>query len=125
MSIGRRNILVKHLPKHSFVVRHASWKQLAVGQYKYSVLFITFDTMRAVEINTTIVDGYVGLLNNLSTNNKLDLISKLTDSVKTDLTNKKSSFKKAFGAFDSKKTAEEIIEEIRNSRVSTRQIEPF
>ena len=49
--------------------------------------------MRAVEINTTIVDGYVGLLNNLSTNNKLDLISKLTDSVKTDLTNKKSSFK--------------------------------
>ena len=81
--------------------------------------------MRAVEINTTIVDGYVGLLNNLSTNNKLDLISKLTDSVKTDLTNKKSSFKKAFGAFDSKKSAEEIIEEIRNSRISTRQIESF
>ena len=81
--------------------------------------------MRAAEINTTIVEGYIGLLENLSTNNKLDLISKLTVSVKTDLTNKKSSFKKAFGAFDSKKTAEEIIEEIRNSRVSTRQIESF
>ena len=81
--------------------------------------------MRAAENNSTIVDGYVGLLNNLSTNNKLDLISKLTASVKTDLTNKKSSFKKAFGAFDSKKSAEEIIEEIRNSRVSTRQIEAF
>ena len=81
--------------------------------------------MRNVEINTTIVDGYVGLLDNLSTSNKLDLISKLTDSVKTDLSNKKSSFKKAFGAFDSKKTAEEIIDEIRNSRVSTRLIEPF
>jgi hypothetical protein len=91
---------------------------------KYSILIITLDTMRAVE-NTTIVDGYVELLNNLSTNNKLDLISKLTDSVKTDLTNKKSSFKKSFGAFDSKKSAEEMIEEIRNSRVSTRQIEPF
>ncbi len=94
-------------------------------KYKYSVLFITFDTMRAVETNTIIVDGYVGLLDNLSTNNKLDLISKLTDSVKSDLANKKSSFKKAFGAFDSKKSAEEIIEEIRNSRVSTRQIESF
>ena len=92
---------------------------------KYSILIITFDTMSAVEINTTIIDGYVGLLNNLSTNNKLDLISKLTDSVKTDLTNKKSSFKKSFGAFDSEKSAEEIIEEIRNSRVSTRQIESF
>jgi len=81
--------------------------------------------MRTAEINTTIVDGYVELLDNLNTNSKLDLISKLTNSVKADLTNKKSSFKKAFGAFDSKKSAEEIIEEIRNSRVSTRQIESF
>lgn len=81
--------------------------------------------MKTAKINTTIVDGYVGLLDNLSTNNKLDLISKLTASVKTDLTNKKSSFKKAFGAFDTKKTATEIIDEIRNGRRSTRQIESF
>lgn len=81
--------------------------------------------MRITEINTTIIDGYLGLLDNLSTNDKLDLISKLTASIKTDLTNKKSSFKKAFGAFVSTKSAEEIIEEIRNSRVSTRQIESF
>jgi len=81
--------------------------------------------MRAAEINTTIVDGYVGLLDNLSTNDKLDLISKLTTSVKTDLSNKKSLFKKAFGAFESKKSAEEIIDEIRSSRASTRQIETF
>lgn len=81
--------------------------------------------MKAAEINSIIIDGYVGLLDNLSTGDKLDLIAKLTASVKTDLVNKKSSFKKAFGAFDSEKTAEEIIEEIRNSRVSTRQIESF
>ena len=81
--------------------------------------------MRIAEMNSTIVDGYVGLLDNLSTNNKLDLISKLSASVKTDLSNKKSSFKKSFGAFDSKKSAEDIIEEIRKSRVSTRQIESF
>ena len=31
--------------------------------------------MRTTEINTTIVDGDVGLLNNLSTSNKLDLAS--------------------------------------------------
>lgn len=81
--------------------------------------------MSASEINTTLVDGYVELLDNLSTSSKLDLIAKLTDSVREDLTNKQSSFKKAFGAFDSKKTAEEIISEIRNSRIGTRQIEPF
>jgi len=77
------------------------------------------------EINDIIVDGYVGLLDNLSTNNKLDLISKLSASVKSDLTDKKSSFKKAYGAFDSKKSAEEILQEIRSNRVSTRQIETF
>ncbi len=87
--------------------------------------YLKFDTMKNTEINTTIVDGYAGLLDNLSTSNKLDIIARLTASVKTDLANKKSSFKKAFGAFDSKKSAEKIIEEFRGSRVSTRQIESF
>lgn len=81
--------------------------------------------MKSAENNTTIIDGYVGLLDNLSSSDKLDLISKLTASVKTDLTTRKSTFKKAFGAFDSKKTAEQIIDEIRSSRVSTRKIESF
>lgn len=81
--------------------------------------------MRVAEINTTIIDGYIGLLENLSPSNKLDLIAKLTASVKTDLISKKTLFKKAFGAFDSKETAEEIIDNIRNSRLSNRQIESF
>ncbi|MEQ1553634.1 MAG: hypothetical protein ABL929_05615 [Ferruginibacter sp.] len=81
--------------------------------------------MSLLELNTTIVDGYVGLLNNLSTANKLDLISKLSSSVKIDLAKRKSFIKKAFGALDSKKTAEEIIDEIKSSRVSTRKIELF
>ena len=103
-----------------WVLRHTVRRKTLIFSF-----FFNFDTMRTAENNSTIVDGYVGLLNNLSTNNKLDLISKLTASVKTDLTTKQSSFKKAFGAFDSKKSAEEIIDEIRKSRSSTRQIEPF
>lgn len=81
--------------------------------------------MKETEIDTIIIEGYVELLDNLSPANKLDLISRLTGSVKSDLKNKKSSFKKAFGAFVSKKSAEEIIKDIRSSRVSTRQIESF
>ena len=81
--------------------------------------------MKVPEINNTIVDGYIGLLDNLSPSDKLDLISNLTVSVKTDLSNKKSLFKKSFGAFESKKSAEEIIDEIRASRLSTRQTESF
>ncbi|MBY0424166.1 MAG: hypothetical protein K2Q22_00895 [Cytophagales bacterium] len=69
-------------------------------------------------MNTTIVDGYMGMLDSLSTSQKLDLISKLTHSIKADFKNKKSAFKKSFGAFDSSKSAEEMIAEIRNSRIS-------
>ena len=79
--------------------------------------------MKAVDINNTIIDGYIRLLDNLSPNNKLDLISKLTLSVKSDIAEKKKSFYKAFGAWDSKQSAEQIIKEIRNSRTFNRQIE--
>lgn len=81
--------------------------------------------MNTSENNTTLLDSYIGLLDNLSTSNKLDLISKLSNSVKTNLKKKKSSIKKAFGAFESEKTPEEIIEEIKNSRLSTRVTESF
>jgi hypothetical protein len=65
------------------------------------------------------------MLYNLSPSNKLDLISKLTASVKSDITNKESSLKEAFGAFESEKSTDEIINEVRNSRTFTRQIEEF
>lgn len=81
--------------------------------------------MRTLEINTLLVDGYLKLLDNLSPNNKLALISKLATSVKTDSSEKKSLFKKAFGALESEKSAEEIIDEIRSSRSFNREIESF
>jgi len=79
--------------------------------------------MKTIDINNTLIEGYLQLLDNLSPNNKLDLISKLTLSVKTDITDKKKSFYKAFGAWESKKTADEIISDIRNSRTFNRQTE--
>lgn len=81
--------------------------------------------MKAIDINTTLIDGYLQMLDNLSPSNKLDLISKLTQSVKTDITHRKKAFYESFGAWESKKTAEEIIEEIRASRTINREIEPF
>ncbi len=81
--------------------------------------------MNTADVNTTIIEGYIGLLDNLSPSSKLDLISRLSASVKSDLTDKQSSFQRAFGAFETDKSADEIIEEIRSSRTFTRQIEEF
>ncbi|MBL7974183.1 MAG: hypothetical protein JNJ85_04695 [Candidatus Kapabacteria bacterium] len=79
--------------------------------------------MKAIDINTTLVDGYLRLLDNLSPSNKLDLISKLTLSVKTDISEKKNSFYKAYGAWDSEQSADQLITDIRNSRTFNRHIE--
>lgn len=78
-----------------------------------------------VDINTTLIDGYLRLLDNLTPASKLDLISKLTGSIKSDISGKKNLFKKSFGAFKTEQSAEELIEEIRLSRTSTREIESF
>lgn len=81
--------------------------------------------MERADINTALIEGYLQLLDKLSPSSKLDLISRLTASVKSDLTDRQSSFQKAFGAFESDKNADEIIADIRNSRTFTRQIESF
>lgn len=81
--------------------------------------------MKTLNINTALIDGYARLLENLNPKDKLDLISKLSVSVKKDMDHKKTSFKKSFGAFESKKSAEEIIKDISDSRVFNRKIESF
>ena len=81
--------------------------------------------MAKTDDDKIIVDGYLELLEKLSPDNKLDLISRLSASLRTDLEEKDSLFKKSFGAFVSEETAEEIIKEIRASRLSTMEIEPF
>ncbi|MBO9615217.1 MAG: hypothetical protein J7619_21125 [Dyadobacter sp.] len=81
--------------------------------------------MKPAKRNTTIVDAYASLLSNLSADDRLALIARLGETDEVTSHKRRSFFRKAFGAFVSDKSADEIIEDIRNSRVSTRQIEPF
>jgi len=81
--------------------------------------------MKDFEADNSIVKGYAELLDSLSSSMKLDLIAKLSDSIKSDLRSEKSLFQKSFGAFESKKSAEEIITEIRSSRMTNRLVDQF
>lgn len=81
--------------------------------------------MKEAKTNNIIIEGYLMLLENLSPGSKLDIIARLTASVKSDIVAKGTTFQKAFGAFDSEKSADEIIDDIRESRTFTRQIEEF
>jgi hypothetical protein len=74
-------------------------------------------------INTHILDTYVAFLETLSPGAKLDIISKLTQSLKSDVKSKENLFESSFGAWAGTESAEEIVKGIRGSRAFNRQIE--
>ena len=78
--------------------------------------------------NTALIDNYFGLVNSLDRENKIKLMAKLSTSIaddKIDKDDKKNVIDKFFGAFKSKKNADEIISKIREGRVFNRVIEAF
>lgn len=70
-----------------------------------------------------LADNYFEILKNLSMDIKLELISRISDSIRKPKYHEDDSWKKLFGAYQSEQTAEEIIDEIRNSRFTNREIE--
>ncbi len=64
-----------------------------------------------------IVETYSDLLEGLSSASKLELIESLSKSLKVEQKNKDKKFYDSFGAFTSEKSSEEIIKDIRASRV--------
>jgi hypothetical protein len=63
-----------------------------------------------------IVETYAGLFEGLSTLSKIELIASLSKSLKAEKTTKERKFYNSFGAFSSRKSAEEIIADIKSSR---------
>lgn len=79
-----------------------------------------------IDINKRLVDVYLELIGKLGLENKLDLISRLTSSMKESTAKANTSVLRLYGSFDSKsETAEELIEEIRKARFFNRKIESF
>ena len=70
-----------------------------------------------------IADYYYGFFKNMKHDSKLDLITKLSESLKNNENTKEISLQSLFGAYKTEQSADEIIEEIRNSRNNNRKIE--
>jgi len=74
--------------------------------------------------NVNIADNYWGMIKNLSADVRLELISRISISLKSDKSIQKSdSWKMLFGAFESSQSADDIIEDLRKSRYTNREIE--
>jgi hypothetical protein len=79
--------------------------------------------MNTVDTNNKLVEGYTALLKNMSTANKLDLISRLTESVKTEINEDQNRIYASFGQWKGNESADEMINVIRESRTFNRNRE--
>lgn len=75
--------------------------------------------MGSLTISNKILDKYFGYLKNLDINTKKSLIIKLTKSIETK-SKKAFDIESIFGAWDDERTSDEIISEIKSSRVEKR-----
>ena len=81
--------------------------------------------MEAADFKFNLIDTYLGLLRSLSPENKMELISKLSDSLKGSKKPTGKSISELYGAFISKKSAAEILSELKASRNFNRKTEGF
>ena len=75
--------------------------------------------MGSLTISNKIFDKYFGYLKNLDINTKKSLIIKLTKSIETK-SKKAFDIESIFGAWEDERTSDEIISEIKSSRVEKR-----
>ena len=80
--------------------------------------------MGHLAINSKILDKYFGFLVKLDNSSKKRLIIKLTESIETE-EEKKSDLNLLYGAWVDDRDSDEIIKEIRDSRIENRNIEEF
>lgn len=80
--------------------------------------------MGALVISNKILEKYFGYLIHLDDQSKNSLIKKLTSSIKSKK-NEDGTFEDIFGAWDDNKSSDEIIGEIKNSRIEKTTTENF
>jgi len=80
--------------------------------------------MKTADINTALIDNYFSLLKNLSSDNKLELIARLSMSMKSSKKAKKEiSLNSLYGSWVSEQSADELIMELKNARNFNRKRE--
>ena len=77
--------------------------------------------MKSAEINTNLIDSYYTLLKSLSVDNKLELISRLSKSMKTTKKTKDNSWKSLFGSLELDQPVEDFVAELKKDRTFSRK----
>lgn len=71
--------------------------------------------------NELVVDSYFNMLKHLSMDDKLDLIARLSKSMQKKRVKENDSIDSLYGSFVSSKSADEIIEELKQDRTKNKE----
>ncbi|NLO69464.1 MAG: hypothetical protein GX102_00630 [Porphyromonadaceae bacterium] len=106
------------------------YKTAPAGESRISDIFPIFvrskDSlkMKTGDTNINLVNSYYMLLKNLSPNIKLELIARLSESLKTTSKAKKEvSLSSLYGSWVSEESADELVDELRKARNFNRKRE--
>lgn len=80
--------------------------------------------MKSLDTPQYLIETYLNLLKNISNNRKLELIAALSLSMTEERKNEELA-NTSFGAFQTEKNAEQLIEEIRQFRCFNKKVEAF
>lgn len=81
--------------------------------------------MKSADSNINLLETYFGVLRNLSSDTKLELIAMLSKSMKSTKATKAKSLKSLYGAFVSEQSADELINDLKKARTFNRKREEF
>lgn len=95
-------------------------KNLYIDYFRKFALVKTIK-MKTADINTGLIDSYFNLLRSLSPDNKLELIAKLSKSMKTTKKTKDISWKPLFGALLLDQSANDFVEDLKKDRKFNRK----
>jgi hypothetical protein len=73
--------------------------------------------MKTADVNINLINSYFEMLKNLSFNNKLELITKLSNSMKTVKNANSNSIKSLYGSLITDQSSDEFIDEMKKSRI--------
>jgi len=73
--------------------------------------------MKRADVNINLINSYFEMLKNLSFNNKLELITKLSNSMKTVKNANSNSIKSLYGSLITDQFSDEFIDEMKKSRI--------
>ena len=77
--------------------------------------------MKTTDIDTTLINSYFTLLKSLSPNNKLELIAKLSNSLKKTKKVKDNSWKSLYGSLKLDQSADDFVAELKKDRKFSRK----